>query len=392
MLDFICNNKNIMFLTLLTALVFHRMSIAVGNVFLGLTVLFFILYIYKNGLYIKDEYKVYYKVLGVTIISALPMIILTGAPLYELMKVSEMWLYRAIPFFILSLFAYSSKLIKKGIMIFLISISLDSIVAMGQVVFGISDRGWGFGGNILILGSIVTFLIPIMLLVIFDDKFTKNEKVFCFIVLIFCIIGSLAGKCRSSWVTLAFTVPLVTIPYMLKSQKVVVAMLISLCMIIGFLLSNPSYMNRVNSITNIRTDQSNYQRIAVWNAGADMFKDYWVTGTGNKEYRTIYENQYRPEADKQGLVHMHNNIVQFAVTGGIAYLLGYLFFNIFIIYRNLHEWIKNRDVYSFMVSILFISYFIYGLFDYTMGYSTGVKNLFFVLGVILVLKNSRNVI
>lgn len=373
----------------------QRLSMALGNIFLVLSAIIFLALLYKkykNGTTaITSRYSFYYRLLLVVILSSIPMVFFTGNILGEIKGVTESWIYRALPFYIITLFVFHTNILKKSLCILLISISLDSLVACAQVLLGIGNRGWGFGGNTLILGSIVSMLIPVMLVIILDSNFDKQEKKFALIVLVCCILGSIAGKCRSSWVSLLFTLPIVLIPYGYKSRKVIIGSIICMTLIGGCIYNSPIYYNRVASIVNTTTDRSNSQRVAVWQAGIQMTEDYFFTGTGDSTYNKIYNEQYRPVEDIQGLVHMHNNLLQFSVTGGIWYALGYLIFIFGILYKNIKEWIEEKNVYSLMIILIFTSYFIYGIFDYTMGYSAGVKILFYLLAVFLVLKDNMKV-
>ena len=385
-------NEKILFILLTVAMSVQRLSVAIGNIFLGLSAMVFLFLLYKQykdkNIFISQEYAYYYKLLLVVILSAMPMIFFTGNILGEIKEVAELWIYRVLPFYIITFFVFKNDVLKKGLQVLLISISIDSLVACAQVLLGISSRGWGLGGNTLILGSLVSMLIPVMLVVIFDKNFTQKEKKFAVFVLLCCVLGSIAGKCRSSWVTLILTLPLVLVPYGYKSKKIISSSVIFICLIGVFVYNSPVYYNRVVSITNATTDRSNSHRIAVWKTGIQMTEDYLLTGTGDTKYKKTYNEQYRPAEDIQGLVHMHNNILQFAVTGGIFYALGYLIFTFGVLYKNIREWIKEKNVYSLMIILIFTSYFIYGMFDYTMGYSAGVKILFYLLAVISVLKKN----
>jgi hypothetical protein len=77
---------------------------------------------------------------------------------------------------------------------------------------------------------------------------------------------------------------------------------------------------------------SNYNRIALWRAGIEIFKDHPLFGVGDIDLAEYYR-QYKREYDKEIQGHMHNNFVHFLVTLGLVGLIAlcYLFYKIIMI-------------------------------------------------------------
>ena len=179
------------------AVCFQRLSMAIGSIFWGLSIAISLYLSYKNYknetlLNLKNNYVGYYKAFAIFALCALPSVYFSSEFNEGLKKFAEMCIYRVMPFFIITLFLKNEILLKKVFLIFIVATSIDSLVAVGQLLFGYGSRGWGFGGNTLNLASLLCVIMPILLIIILDDRFTSKTKSICKIAFICCFVGLLA--------------------------------------------------------------------------------------------------------------------------------------------------------------------------------------------------------
>lgn len=377
------------------ALCIQRLSMALGSISWGIAILLFIILIYKTkrtgqSLAIEESFKGYYQAYLICAVSFIPSIFVSSDIGSAMKLFFEMWLYRVIPFFMVTVFIKDTALLKKILFVFLSVINIDCLVAATQVFLGVAPRGWGFGGNTLHLASILCVIIPMLLVVVLDDTFLKKEKRFACISLFFCFIGVIAGLSRGAWLTLAIVLPLLSIKYIMNNTKRIIASCSIIVLVIGIFISSPKLLYRVESISNVTTDTSNLARLAVWQSGLNMLRDHPVTGVGLSSFVEVYKIKYTLPDDKIGLSHAHNNFVQIGAETGIVGLLGFLYLNCYIIIRNFAEWKKDQNPFSLMLLSGWMGFTIFGMFDLTIDASAIMKILWFLLGTILVLKSNQH--
>ena len=195
-----------------------------------------------------------------------------------------------MPFFMVTLFLQNKKYLAKIAVAFIIATSLDSLVALAQVLLGMTSRGWGFGGHMLNLASLLCIMIPMLLIIIMDDSFSIKAKNIAKAAILCCVLGLIAGKSRGAWLTLTIVLPLVSFRYIFKSKKNLTIALAIVLIIVGSIASSQEYRQRAMSISNITTDISNADRIRVWESAFYMIKDNPIAGVGLGEFRKVYNS------------------------------------------------------------------------------------------------------
>lgn len=377
------------------ALCIQRLSMALGSVSWGIAILLFLILLYNTkksgqGLALENSFKGYYKAYLICALSFIPSIFVAGDTGSAVKLFFEMWLYRVMPFFIVTVFIKDTALLKKILFVFLSVVNIDCLLAAAQVLLGIAPRGWGLGGNALHLASILCVIIPMLLVVVLDDAFSKKEKRFAGISLVCCFIGVMGGLSRGAWLTLAIVLPLMSIKYVINNRKLLIAAGSVIILIAGMFISSPYLVHRVESIGNVTTDRSNLSRLAVWQGGLNMMIDHPVLGIGLSGFAEAYKTKYILPDDKIGLSHAHNNFVQIGAETGIVGLLGFLYLNCYILIRNFAEWKKDQNPFSLMLLSGWMGFTIFGMLDLTIDASAIMKILWFLLGTILVLKSNQH--
>ena len=160
--------------------------------------------------------------------------------------------------------------------------------------------------------------------------------------------------------------------------------------IAGFMVSNPQYVQRVQSITNITTDRSNADRIWVWRSALDMLRAHPATGVGLGRFKVSYQTEYKYVQESQKLTHAHNNFLQVSAENGIIGLAGFLYFIGYYLYRSLRNYCIKNNPYDILVFTTFFGYIcLFGLIDYSLGFSAGIRTMWFLLAVLLQLKETE---
>lgn len=372
----------------------QRLSMAVGSILWGLSIAVFLYLLYKhyrqNDLNnLLENCSGYYKAFVIFAVCAIPAIFTSDYFGESMHKFLEMYVYRVMPFFIVTLFIKDMKWLKNIFLIFLFVTGIDAIVALAQVLLNMTSRGWGFGGHSLNLASLLCVVIPILLVVLLDDRFNKRTKLICKLAILFCIIGVFAGKSRGAWLTLAIVLPLVSYSYIIKSKKAIAGALI-VCLMIGSVFAvSDTYRNRLVSTINITTDYSNIDRLLIWESTANMVKDYPFFGVGLDQFKKVYDAEYKNPKHKQNLPHTHNNMVQIAAESGLVGLFGFLYLACYIFFKNFNEWRKTKNPYSLMIWGAWLGFMTFGMFDLTIDHSAITKAMWFLFGCILVFKNRK---
>lgn len=378
------------------AICFQRLSMALGSLCWGLSIAIAIYILWEKNrqgklnllLEENEEYSKHIKLLGLLCLIMLWGVVFTDNVGKSAKEYAEMFLYRPFPFIISALILRETKYLKFILVCFGIVFCADCATCMYQKLT-FAEVGWGFGGHHNNIGSITAILMPMLIIAMLDSKFSFKEKVFLGTVLSFNIIGSIGSDSRGSWVTIAFILPFVVIPYVLNNKKKFFICLLACVLTCGAVLSIPSLRSRVFSTTNTNTNYSNIGRFHMWNISMYMIKDHPL-GVGAGRYAYNYTKYYDPvyatPKDAQHLNHPHNNYLKIWVEFGPLGILTYLYVCIAVLGYNIRYWIKTKSPYAMMAWSGWLAFLIYGLFDVIVDHSAVTKIWWFLLGAVLTLE------
>ncbi|MEG2765785.1 MAG: hypothetical protein RR910_08560 [Acidaminococcaceae bacterium] len=249
--------KKYMVLLVTGAIIIQRLSMALGNLCLGLAVLIFFILLQRERtlLTVNKELAGYYRAFAFFMLCLLPSILFTTGSVVGSAKVFVgMWLYRAMPFIILTLFVRKNEAVPKLLTWWAAGLCLDAIVCVSQYGLQLAPRGWGFGGNTLTLPGILCMLMPMLLIVILDENFVQKQKNISKVMFGICFMGVLAGFSRGAWLDLLILLPLVALPYVLKSPKKLFGFVLALVLVLGLFSTQPTLVAKVKSMGNFTTN------------------------------------------------------------------------------------------------------------------------------------------
>ena len=381
------------FVTLTVCVV--RFNIAIGllmNGFLLFICVLWSIFCHKQSSLVSEDIKGYFKAFVFYLLCIVPSVLFSE-------KLVRSFLMLLFALFQYGCFAAIILLIRRKkylfgmLTAFFVFSGFDCLWALFQLVTGhaLDNRGYGFGGKLLFIADIMCVLLPIALVILMDTKFEfeKNLRKSAAFATLCIIIGLLCNKSRGAWLTELIIVPIASFRYLKQNRKYLIIFVFVLLGMVGYMASNPQYVERIYSITNTTTDHSNADRIWTWKSAKNMIQDYPITGTGFGLFDDFYEQGYKFEQETQNLPHTHNNFIQVTVETGVIGLAGFLYFVGYFLCTSLRNYRDTSNPYDLLLFVVFLAHVcLFGQIDYTI-WNSGMQPFFlFLLAILLCLKET----
>lgn len=360
-------------------------SIAAGNIFLGILALCFFIQLYKKKINFNQDYKGYFIAIGLFIISMLLSALFSGDIIYGLKRWADMWIWRFMPFvvviFLLNNYIDGKKVMLAGFA----GITVTSVYAVYQGLSGMS-RANGFYGHPMTLGGWLCIFLPLLLIEFFERKLLGKYYWLAGLAFCICSAGLVFNATRGAWLAVAIVCAALLIYYMFKSKRNLAVGIIFIALVSTLLVNNSKFMHRLDTIDDFNKYQSNTERILIWQSAWKMFKDYPILGVGLGQYTENYQKKYiSPQAKEPKLGHAHNNFMQMLAENGIVGFAGFVTMFGYIIFKNLLAWFKVKNVYALMIVSATVCLLLQGFTEYNVGNSAVIKMYWLVLGLLVVL-------
>ena len=363
---------------------FSFISIAAGNVFLGILTFYFFIKVYQ-GKFFYLNYKEYCIVAGIFAATMFLSAVFSGDIVYGLKRWADMWIWRFMPFIVIVFLLKNYVDAKKVILASFVGISFVATYAVYQGLNGIS-RANGFYGHPMTLGGWLCIFMPLLLIEFFEKRLLGKYYWLSGIAFCVCSAGLVFNATRGAWLAVAIVCGLLLIYYMLKSKRNVVIGALFIILISVVLVNNPRFMHRLDTIDDFTKYQSNTERILIWQSAWNMFKDHPILGVGLGQYTVNYQQKYiLPQAKEPNLGHAHNNFMQMLAENGIVGFAGFVTMFGYIIFKNLLAWFKVKNVYALMIVSATVCLLLQGFTEYNVGNSAVIKMYWLVLGLLVVL-------
>lgn len=360
-------------------------SIAAGNIFLGILALCFFIQLYKKKINFNQDYKGYFIAIGLFIISMLLSALFSGDIIYGLKRWADMWIWRFMPFVVVIFLLNNYFDAKKVMLTGFAGITLTSVYAVYQGLSGMS-RANGFYGHPMTLGGWLCIFLPLLLIEFFERKLLGKYYWLAGLAFCICSAGLVFNATRGAWLAVAIVSAVLLIYYMFKNKRNLAVSIIFVALISTVLVNNPKFMHRLDTIDDFNKYQSNTERILIWQSAWNMFKDHPILGVGLGQYTENYQQKYiSPQAKEPNLTHAHNNFMQMLAENGIVGFVGFLIMFGYIIFKNLIAWFKGRNVYALMIVSATVCLLLQGFTEYNVGNSAVIKMYWLVLGLLVVL-------
>lgn len=362
------------------------LSIAAGNIFLGITTLIFIKQAVKNKVSFNElfaKYDGYRKAIGIFLIAIFLSAIFSGDILYGLKRWVDMWIWRMMPL-VMTLCAVRHR--SDAIELLQVSIVGFAVSCCCAIYQGLNGdlRAAGFFGNPMTFAGWLCIFVPLLFLEAIENKIFNNKKYLSIFIFIVSFLALYYNGTRGAWLAVAIILGMLMIYYAVRNKKALVVSVSVILMLSIAVSTNDYFVKRVSSI-NIN-HSSNQERFLMWSSAWDMFKDNPLLGVGLGQYKDQYQNIYvSPLAKEPKLEHAHNNIMQMLAENGIIGTLGFLIMVGYIILNNLVNWFKSKEIFSLMIVASTTALLLQGLTEYNFGNSAIVKVYWFILGCLLVI-------
>ena len=375
-------------LTSIFAIVFifsSFVSIAAGNIFLGILALCFFIQVYKKKINFNQDYKGYFIAIGLFIISMLLSALFSGDIIYGLKRWADMWIWRFMPFVVVIFLLNNYFDAKKVMLTGFAGITLTSVYAVYQGLSGMS-RANGFYGHPMTLGGWLCIFLPLLLIEFFEKKLLGKYYWLAGLAFCICSAGLVFNATRGAWLAVAIVNAVLLIYYMFKNKRNLAVSIIFVALISTVLVNNPKFMYRLDTIDDFNKYQSNTERILIWQSAWNMFKDHPILGVGLGQYTENYQQKYiSPQAKEPNLTHAHNNFMQMLAENGIVGFAGFVIMFGYVIFKNLIAWFRTRNVYALMIVSATVCLLLQGFTEYNVGNSAVIKMYWLVLGLLVVL-------
>ena len=360
-------------------------SIALGNVLLGLATALFLVYVYKNGIKIEEEHKGYFYAYGFFVFTLLLSALFSGDIIKGLKEWANLCIWRAMPFFIIVLAIKDSVRVKKILAASLVGITIGFLCIGYQAYHG-SFRAAGFYGHPMTFGGFLCIYLPLISVRFFESLKLKNKQtLISAVVLALALMAWLFNATRGAWVALTPVLLFIFCYYSWRNKKVMVLCLVLLCAGGGYLVNNPRFVQRTASIVS-QKDSSNRARFIFWNESVKVFKEHPVLGVGlGQAKRVIKESkEYKP-----WFTHYHSNIFQMLAENGVIGLVGYLGFMGCFFIKNFKEFLSEKCPKSLIIAATTLAVFIQGITEYNFGNSAVMKAFWLVAGCFFLIKTTE---
>lgn len=364
-------------------------SVALGNVFLGLSLLFGARYLYldfqdrQRGLPPRGILMVVLLLWGAVILSAL----FSADVAKGMSTFLDKYLYRSMPLFLI-LFAIR----KPERIIFLAKCLLASVFINGSVAayqFVMADMAWGgrYAGflNYMHYATILSITFLCLWIGVLKDNRPRRRCLWGILMLVvgvFLIIDSTRGAWLGTAVGM-FLLGFFAVRHRFK-------FLLVFCCLGVMLMCTAAYFPQVPMVQRMASvadskDQSQMERKLLWGSAKDMFEDNPLLGVGPGRFKDCYPDYISPLAKEPHLTHAHSNFMNMLAEGGAVGELAFVIFIAYLLYFSLSRWHRHDEVAYLFITAALLGLMLHGLTEYTWGAAVSVKFFWMVLGLALAL-------
>lgn len=359
-------------------------SIAAGNVMLGIATLCFIFYMLKNrkAMHIID--KKYYLAIAVFMFTMFVSAFASGDIAKGLKVWSDLWLWRLMPFFIVTFAIKEAGNAKKILVFSIIGITVGALYLIYQGLV-VHVRAAGFFGHPMTFAGYFCIYLPILFISFLEKNISGRWQWLAGGLFIVNSAALMFNSTRGAWLAVALVVLVTLIYYILKCNKLAILSLVVLIAVGASLSFYQPFVKRLATITDTHY-QSNTERILIWHSAFNMFKDHPITGVGLGQYKDNYQHKYiSPKAKEPKLSHAHNNFMQMLAENGIIGFAGFLILISCFIFYSFSRFCRGNNPYALMMCVSSLALVLQGLTEYNFGNSAVMKSFWLVQGCLLVL-------
>jgi putative inorganic carbon (HCO3(-)) transporter len=356
---------------------------------LGVLIVFIVKLLYENN-YDKNILK--HPVTVLIIISLVWMFItsLTSQIPLVSFKYLAARLWFVIPFYFMGILLFR-KIKNIRLFIWFYTIPLLGVIAYttyNHALWGFNEQAghWvmePFYNDHTAYGAVLTLFIPAFLGFTFSNSYSKTIRLFSFLVLAILIMALVLSFSRAAWISLAFSF-LIYLIILLRIKLKWIILTLAIFFGVFFLFQNEiwdrleknkqgssaNFVEHLQSISNISTDDSNLERINRWQSAFRMFAERPVFGFGPG----TYQFEYAPfqHSNEKTLIstnfgdkgNAHSEYIGPMAESGILGMLSLVGILVFTVITGLrvYKQAKEKEIRMLSLAILLglITYFFHG--------------------------------
>ncbi len=358
-------------------------SLAAGNVTLGIATLCFLIFAFRHRDALTVD-KTYYRAIGFFLATMLLSALFCGHVGQGLKVWSDFWVWRFMPFFIVTL-AVKAEGAKKILTAASLGMALTMVYAIAEGLGG-NGRADGFYGHPMTLAGWLCIYVPLFFVMIFEKSLSLRLRQGAGALFAISLACLLFNGTRGAWVAVTGVVWLIVLYYLFQRRKLAVWVAAFLLVVGAGLTQYEPFMQRADTISNTTTVQSNTERLLMWESAFHMFQDHPVLGVGLSQYKDNYQQKYiSPLAKEPELAHAHNNFMQMLAENGIVGFAGFLTLLSTFIGASLYRFWKYKNPYALAMAMGALALIVQGLTEYNFGNSAVMKCFWLTEGCLLVL-------
>lgn len=379
---------------ILCALAFSMcISTALTNVFLTLSVCFFLFLLYKKDINLTsiNNNKLALLILifwGVLLISSL----MGKNVFFSLKETWQVYIFRMLPFFLAlgMTKSFSIKEREKIVFYAYISLTLTSIVAIYQFIHG-NTRPYGLSSHYMHLAGYYCVLLPIFFLQLLDECSLKwiKQRCYSYVMFAICLVGLVLNNTRGAWIAVGISSIIVLIVMAFRNWRKMLIGVLLMCVVCGFVATNDFFSARAKSVSSIAENPIGYERLLIWESAFNMIHDHPLLGVAPGGFTDLYQLKYiSPKAKEPNLRHCHNLFLQVWTENGFLGIVSFMAMIVYTLYTGFNYYKKDKNVFGFMIALIVLSMMIQGLTEFN---ATVFKLTWLIIGLLYMeCKNELN--
>lgn len=264
------------------------------------------------------------------------------------------------------------------LMIFL-SCALMSISFYWQSWHGVQRPMTTYGGVLMTGAILYVIAIPPLLVRILERGRPALLRRGCIVMFLMALLGVFVSGTRGAWLTVSIVCVVLLGAYARNMKKEILSIGLVLLVVLGGVASQSEYfLQRVSSVGNLK-EQSQSERLLMWQSAANMFLDHPLLGVGLGNYAEQYQTKYiSPMAKETNVTHAHSMYFQFLAETGAVGFCGYAILYGYIVFW---AWRRRRNPYGRMLLFSTAALLIFSTTDYTIGSHQAMRFYWVMLGI-----------
>ena len=370
------------------------LSTAAASISVGLGVIFILIYRFRTKTFPQFDVNIL-EVLAVFLACQIFVAIMSWDPKISFREVFGEF-HRFFPLIFAMTFIKSRKQLCGVLIASILAFLINDLAGIVQYFALDKPRAFGLNHTPTFYGSFMLMQLPMLIfmsLLKILPQFWRKIALATAILSLICLVLSMT---RGAW--LAF-VCVAVIFFVLEKKYRLVAAKIFAGLAIAFLIlamTSPQIHERLETMVSTKF-QSNTERVLMWQSALEIFKDYPITGVGQKIFVKAYNEQYispeaieRPEVTEGGHTHPHNNLLNELSEGGIVGFSAFIGLYAYFFWKF---WLQFRREQNFpfsagLTAILILSGLqLEGLTDTNMNQVPIMREFWLLAGILLAAGN-----